>query len=70
MTRNGNDLAGRFPQIVRALLSLAVQSCVIDGEAIVTDGAFLISSLAEVTEKERPLSHRALEGLPSQSEAR
>jgi bifunctional non-homologous end joining protein LigD len=37
MTRNGNDLAGRFPQIVQAVLSLSVQSCVIDGEAIVTD---------------------------------
>jgi bifunctional non-homologous end joining protein LigD len=37
MTRNGNDLAGRFPQIVEAVLSLPVQSCVIDGEAIVTD---------------------------------
>jgi bifunctional non-homologous end joining protein LigD len=37
MTRNGNDLAGRFPQIVEAVLSLRVQSCVIDGEAIVTD---------------------------------
>jgi bifunctional non-homologous end joining protein LigD len=37
MTRNGNDLAGRFPQIVEAVLSLSVRSCVIDGEAIVTD---------------------------------
>jgi bifunctional non-homologous end joining protein LigD len=37
MTRNGNDLAERFPQIVEAILSLSVQSCVIDGEAIVTD---------------------------------
>jgi bifunctional non-homologous end joining protein LigD len=37
MSRAGNDLAGRFPQIVEAMLSLSVQSCVIDGEAIVTD---------------------------------
>jgi ATP-dependent DNA ligase len=37
MSRNGHDLAGRFPQIVEAMRSLLVQSCVIDGEAIVTD---------------------------------
>jgi bifunctional non-homologous end joining protein LigD len=37
MSRNGRDLASRFLQIVEALRSLPVQSCVIDGEAIVTD---------------------------------
>ena len=37
MSRNGNDLAGRFPQIVEAMRSLPVRSCLIDGEAIVTD---------------------------------
>jgi ATP dependent DNA ligase domain len=37
MSRNGHDLAGRFPQIVEAVRTLPVQSCVIDGEAIVTD---------------------------------
>jgi bifunctional non-homologous end joining protein LigD len=37
MSRNGHDLAGRFPQIVEAVRSLQVRSCVIDGEAIVTD---------------------------------
>jgi bifunctional non-homologous end joining protein LigD len=37
MSRNGHDLANRFPQIVEAVRSLPVQSCVIDGEAIVTD---------------------------------
>ena len=37
MSRNGHDLAGRFPQIVEAVRSLPVRSCVIDGEAIVTD---------------------------------
>jgi bifunctional non-homologous end joining protein LigD len=37
MSRNGHDLAGRFPQIVEAVRSLPVNSCVIDGEAIVTD---------------------------------
>jgi ATP-dependent DNA ligase len=37
VSRNGRYLAGRFPQIVEARHSLPVQSCVIDGEAIVTD---------------------------------
>jgi bifunctional non-homologous end joining protein LigD len=37
MSRNGHDLASRFPQIIEAMRSLPVQSCVIDGEAIVTD---------------------------------
>jgi bifunctional non-homologous end joining protein LigD len=37
MSRNGHDLAGRFPQIIEAVRSLPVHSCVIDGEAIVTD---------------------------------
>jgi bifunctional non-homologous end joining protein LigD len=37
MSRNGHDLGSRFPQIVEAMQSLPVQSCVIDGEAIVTD---------------------------------
>ena len=37
MSRNGHDLASRFPQIVEAVRSLPVQSCVIDGEAIVTN---------------------------------
>jgi len=37
LSRNGHDLASRFPLIVEAVRSLPVQSCVIDGEAIVTD---------------------------------
>jgi bifunctional non-homologous end joining protein LigD len=37
LTRNGNDFSDRFPQIVEALRALPVGSCIIDGEAIVTD---------------------------------
>jgi bifunctional non-homologous end joining protein LigD len=37
LSRNGHDLGARFPQIVEAMRSLQVRSCVIDGEAIVTD---------------------------------
>ena len=36
-TRNGYDFTARFPKIVDAVASLAVRSCVVDGEAIVVD---------------------------------
>jgi ATP-dependent DNA ligase len=35
LTRKGNDFSSRFPQIVAALATLPVRSCLIDGEAIV-----------------------------------
>jgi bifunctional non-homologous end joining protein LigD len=35
LTRKGNNFASRFPQIVAAVTLLPVQSCLIDGEAIV-----------------------------------
>jgi bifunctional non-homologous end joining protein LigD len=37
ITRNGRDLADRFPLATEAIAALPVQSCVIDGEAIVCD---------------------------------
>ena len=37
VTRNGNDLADRFPLAAEAIEALPVRSCVIDGEAIVCD---------------------------------
>jgi tetratricopeptide (TPR) repeat protein len=36
-SRNGHDLTYRFPQIVTAVASLQVRSCLIDGEAIICD---------------------------------
>jgi bifunctional non-homologous end joining protein LigD len=36
-TRNGYNFANRFPRIVEAIAKLPVQSCFIDGEAIVID---------------------------------
>jgi ATP-dependent DNA ligase len=36
-TRNGYNFADRFPRIVEAVAKLPVQSCFIDGEAIVVD---------------------------------
>jgi bifunctional non-homologous end joining protein LigD len=37
VTRNGYDFTERYPLIVDAVQSLAVKSCVLDGEAIVVD---------------------------------
>jgi bifunctional non-homologous end joining protein LigD len=37
LTRNGNDFTEQFPRIAVAISTLNVRSCVIDGEAIVTD---------------------------------
>ena len=37
ITRNGRDLAGRFPLAAAAIEALPVRSCVIDAEAIVCD---------------------------------
>jgi hypothetical protein len=37
LSRNGYNFANRFPRIVEAVKSLPVQSCFIDGEAIVVD---------------------------------
>jgi hypothetical protein len=37
-TRNGDDFANRFPQIVEAIEGLPVRPCFLDGEAIVVDG--------------------------------
>jgi ATP-dependent DNA ligase len=37
LTRNGNDLANRFPLAAAAVLALPIKSCVVDAEAIVCD---------------------------------
>ena len=37
LTRNGHDFAGRFPLAAAAVAVLPARSCLIDGEAIVTD---------------------------------
>ena len=37
LTRNGHDFAGRFPMAAAAVAALPARSCLIDGEAIVTD---------------------------------
>jgi bifunctional non-homologous end joining protein LigD len=40
-TRNGNDFTKRFPLVVAAVATLPVSSCLIDGEAIVSDDSGL-----------------------------
>jgi bifunctional non-homologous end joining protein LigD len=37
LTRNGHDFAGHFPLAAGAVAALPARSCLIDGEAIVTD---------------------------------
>jgi hypothetical protein len=37
LTRNGHDFGGRFPLVAAAVAVLPARSCLIDGEAIVTD---------------------------------
>jgi bifunctional non-homologous end joining protein LigD len=37
VTRNGHDLADRFPLAAAAILALPIKSCVVDAEAIVCD---------------------------------
>jgi bifunctional non-homologous end joining protein LigD len=37
LTRNGNDFSRRFPLAAAAVAALPARSCLIDGEAIVTD---------------------------------
>ena len=41
ITRQGNDFTKRFPAAAKALAALNVKSCIIDGEAIVTDASGL-----------------------------
>ena len=41
ITRNGHDLADRFPLAVEAIVALPIRSCVIDGEAIACDDSGL-----------------------------
>jgi hypothetical protein len=40
-TRNGHDFTERFPLVVAAVTALPVRSCLIDGEAIVSDDSGL-----------------------------
>ncbi len=41
ITRNGHDFTARFPLVVAAIAALLARSCLIDGEAIVSDDSGL-----------------------------
>jgi bifunctional non-homologous end joining protein LigD len=41
LSRKGKDLTYRFPLLVQAIAELPVNSCIIDGEAIITDATGL-----------------------------
>jgi len=55
VTRNGYDFTERYPLIVDAVQSLAVKSCVLDGEAIVVDqeGLSIFCAIADTTTRRR-----------------
>lgn len=40
-SRNGRNFLDRFPLIAASIAKLPIRSCLIDGEAIVTDGCAL-----------------------------
>ncbi|HEY5065065.1 MAG TPA: hypothetical protein VIJ04_09640 [Xanthobacteraceae bacterium] len=54
MTRNGNDLARRFPFVAMAVAALPVRSCLIDGEAIMCDESGL--AVFDLIRSHRPLA--------------
>jgi bifunctional non-homologous end joining protein LigD len=54
ISRKGNDLTERFPFIAMAVRSLPVRSCLIDGEAIVTDKSGL--AVSELIRGHRPIA--------------
>src|SRR6185295_27629 len=37
ISRNGNQLASRFPEVATAIRALSVEDCVIDGEVVAMD---------------------------------
>ena len=37
ISRNGNELASRYPEVTQAIASLPVRNCVIDGEVVAVD---------------------------------
>ena len=47
ITRNGYDFADRFPLIVDGIASLPMETCIIDGEAIVVDQAVAVMGHVE-----------------------
>src|SRR6266704_3670104 len=59
LSRNKNELAGRFPEIVEAVKSLPVRECVIDGEVVALDeegrSSFQLLQAREMEGKKSPI---------------
>lgn len=59
LSRNGNDLAARFPEIVAAVKNLLVAECVIDGEVVALDeegrSSFQLLQAREMEGKKSPI---------------
>ena len=59
VSRNGNDLGARFPEIVAAVKNLLVAECVIDGEVVALDeegrSSFQLLQAREMEGKESPI---------------
>ena len=59
LSRNKNELAGRFPEIVEAIKNLPVRECVIDGEVVALDeegrSSFQLLQAREMEGRESPV---------------
>src|SRR5204863_8484595 len=59
ISRNGNKLDKRFPEIAKAVKSLPVRECVIDGEAVALDAegrsSFQLLQALEMEGRKAPL---------------
>lgn len=78
ISRNGNELAGRFPEIVEAVSMLPIADCVIDGEVVALDkkggSSFQLLQAREIEGRKSPIYYyvfdllqaagKSLTGLP------
>src|SRR5881392_516848 len=59
LSRNQNELTGRFPEIVEAIKTLPARECVIDGEVVALDeegrSSFQLLQALELEERKSPL---------------
>lgn len=59
VSRNGNQLAGRFPEVAEAVQSLPISDCVIDGEVVALDekggSSFQLLQAHEMDGRETPI---------------
>ena len=72
VTRNGHDLADRFPLIAEAIEALPIRSCVVDGEAIVCDdcGLAVFELIRKARRTQPPADLSAMDGYAVRSRRR